>query len=511
MRSDNPSKQIRIGAILSYANVLLGNLIPLFYTPVMLSLMGQAEYGLYKMGASATSYISLTTLGLASAVNRFLIKERTQGGQEAEENTFGLFYVIFQIVAAAALVLGLIISANIGIVYGSTLNSVELRRIKIVIAVLALNMALGFSATPYTSIVTAHERFIFIQAINILSTVGGPVINLILLHMGYRSIGMAMAALGLNVVVRAAYILYVSRSMKVFPRFRSLPTKMLRDIFSFSVWIFVSDIVGRIYDSTDIVIIGATPGYGANSVAVYSIGFIFPTILLSLAQVMPVLFNPTINKMVFTDRSDRELSDMIIRVGRIQAFVVVLICSGFIAFGRPFIEFYAGPAFKEAYWVAVIIMLPDCIPLVQSAAHSLIRAKNMHRFRSMVYTLIALINVALTILLVKKLGIIGAAIPTGGAYLLGNGLLMNWYYWKKVHIDIPRFWRSVLPVFAVGALMAALMVFVAKWIDFYVFWHMLAGILVYTAVYVMILWVFVFDTNEKAVILETLRRSGTKD
>ena len=48
--------QLRIGIILNYVNLGLGNLIPIFYTPIMLSLLGQSEYGLYKLASSFTSY-----------------------------------------------------------------------------------------------------------------------------------------------------------------------------------------------------------------------------------------------------------------------------------------------------------------------------------------------------------------------------------------------------------------------------------------------------------------------
>ena len=41
--------QLRAGALLSYINLAIGCLIPMLYTPVMLELLGQAEYGLYSL------------------------------------------------------------------------------------------------------------------------------------------------------------------------------------------------------------------------------------------------------------------------------------------------------------------------------------------------------------------------------------------------------------------------------------------------------------------------------
>ena len=77
--------QLKIGVILNYVNMAIGNLLPLFYTPVMLSLLGQNEYGLYKLASSVTGYLSLISLGIGSALTRFLIKSNSEGGKEEEE------------------------------------------------------------------------------------------------------------------------------------------------------------------------------------------------------------------------------------------------------------------------------------------------------------------------------------------------------------------------------------------------------------------------------------------
>ena len=62
--------QVRMGAILSYLNMAIGSLIPMFYTPIKLQLMGQSEFGLYRLSSSVTSYLSLISFGIGSAVVR---------------------------------------------------------------------------------------------------------------------------------------------------------------------------------------------------------------------------------------------------------------------------------------------------------------------------------------------------------------------------------------------------------------------------------------------------------
>ena len=282
MKSDS-TKQIKIGMLLSYLNLGIGNLIPFFYTPIMLELLGQNEYGLYKIASSTTSYLSLMALGIGGAVSRFIIKARTQEGKEAEARMFGLFNLLFQAIAVLTLIVGFVITWNLDLIYGSSLTSVELYRMKILVGIMVVNTAVSFSATSYNSVVSSHERFVFIQCVNIISTICLPILNLIILFMGYRSIGMVVASLTSTIIIRVIYIFYVRKKLKIKPQYKNMPVGVVKEIFAFSFWVFLSNIVGQIFGSTDTVIIGAVPALATVGAAVYSVGNTFCIFSRSLA------------------------------------------------------------------------------------------------------------------------------------------------------------------------------------------------------------------------------------
>ena len=201
--------------------------------------------------------------------------------------------------------------------------------------------------------------------------------------------------------------------------------------------------VAQLYNATDTVMIGAIPVLATTGVAIYNVGNTFNSIVFSLTTGVSNLLAPKVNKMVFQGADNQELTELAIRVGRIQAYIIALLVSGFIAFGRPFIGFYAGSEYAESYWVAVLMMIPNMIPLVQSVFLSIIVAKNKHKFRSIVYLGIAILNVVGTWILMQKMGIVGAALMTGIALVIGQGFIMNWYYMKKIELNIPYFWKKV--------------------------------------------------------------------
>ena len=496
-----------MGAVLSYVNMAIGSLIPMFYTPVMLELLGQSEYGLFKLSSSITSYLSLISFGIGSAVVRYLTKYRAEEDRDGEEGVFALFNVIFAVIAVVTILTGVIITFSLDFVYGNSISEAgQMWELRVLVLILSATTSLNFLCTPYNAVVTSHERFIFLQVINILTTVVTPIINIIVLYFGYKSIGMVVSSFLLSIVIQICYIFYVHNSIGIKPNYKKMPKFLIKEILVFSFWIFVSNVVSQLYNSTDTLIIGAVPALSTIGVAIYSIGATFGTMMVNFSVGITSVLTPKINTMVFTNKTNTELTDLMIRIGRLQCYIIGLVCFGFIAFGRQFIYLWAGTGYEDAYWVAIVTMIPGCIPLIQGVALSIIVAKNKHKFRSLVFLCIAIINVVGTIICIKYFGIIGAAAVTGGALLLGQGLVMNWYYWKVIGLEIPRFWKNVLHLYIIPIILACLTLVLSKFIDFYNWGSFFAGVIVFTVVFIVLNWTLKMNHYEKDIFVGPVKR-----
>lgn len=181
-----------------------------------------------------------------------------------------------------------------------------------------------------------------------------------------------------------------------------------------------------------------------------------------------------------------------------------MIITGFISFGQPFIYFYAGVEYSDSYWVAILVMIPNVIPLIQSACLNVIIAQNKHKFRSIVYLGIAISNVIGTWILMKFLGVIGAALMTGLSLFIGTGVIMNWYYNKKTGLNMRKFWFEVGKIWIIPLLMSIFTLFISMVIDFYNLKVLLTGIFVFTIFYCFMQIKFVMNKNEKNLILKPI-------
>ena len=135
----------------------------------------------------------------------------------------------------------------------------------------------------------------------------------------------------------------------------------------------------------------------------------------------------------------KEINKIFRRVGRIQFIIMALTLTGFILYGKSFIAYWVGQDFEQAYYITLILMGSLLVPLIENMGIIVLQAKNKHAFRSEIYLFIAILNIVLTIPLAKLYGGIGCAIATAFALLIGNVVIINIYYHKKIGIDIIAF------------------------------------------------------------------------
>lgn len=496
--------QLRSGVYLSYINLLLGSLIPMFYTPVMLELLGEAEHGLYSLANSAVGYLSLLSFGFGSTILRYLSKYRAENDKAAVRRTFGFFLILYSGLAVLVMLGGWILVENAASIFERSLSDQELHKIKILLLVMAFHTALTFPMSVITSVALAYERYVFRRAMDIISTVAGPVVNLIALYMGYASVGMAVAGTVLQLLMLIPNTIYCFCILNIKPTFERMPGSLIREMVGFSFYVFIGSIVDTLFWATDKVILGML--VGTVAVSVYQIGSTFNNIVMQLSTSISGVLTPKITGMVVKDAPKEALTELFIRVGRIQFLVVGLIVTGFAVFGQPFILLWAGASYADAYWIAVLTLFPLCIPLIQNTGLSIVVAQNKHKFRSTVYLIIAIANVISTYLVVPYLGGIGAALCSCLSYLLGQGLIMNIYYDKVIGIDILLFWKNILRMAIFPGVMMVVGLFIKNavcfdnWITFF------AGVIVYTAIYCLGTYRLNMNDYEKDVIRGPLKK-----
>lgn len=490
--------QLKAGAVLNYVVILLNTLVGLLYTPYMLRMMGQSEYGLYSLVASVISYLTVLDLGLGNAVVRYTAKFRAEGKTIEQYEMFGMFFILYLIIGVIALIVGSALYFNVDTMFGNTMTSIELNKARVMMLLLIFNLVFTFPMSIFGSIITAYERFVFPRIVNIIRIILNTIVMICLLHMGYKAIAMVIVQTVFNVLTLMLNYVYCCRELNIKMYFRKFRWNFMKEVAVYSFWIFLNVIMDRIYWSTGQFVLGAMVGTAA--VAVFAVAIQLQHLYMQFSSAVSSVFLPKVTSMVTTDNDQKAVSDLFIRTGRIQYIIMALILSGFIVFGKQFIFLWAGSGYEDAYIMCILFFVSLLIPLIQNLGITILQARNQMKFRSLLYIVIAILALVFQVVLAKKYGGIGCASAVAGALLLGQGLVMNIYYSKKQGINIIQFWTEILKMSIVPVVITLLSFFIISNCCISNWNELALAILSYCTVYIPLFWLFSMNKYERTII-----------
>lgn len=496
--------QIKAGAILTYLSTGLSSIITILYTPLMLGILGQNEYGVYTLVNSTVANLGILSLGFASAYVRFYTRYKVNNDYEGLARLNGLFLTVFSVIAFIALLFGSILVLNVDNMFKGSLSKSEIRTATILMRVLVVNIAISFPAHVFTSFITANEKYVFLKVLHMLNIICSPLLNLLFLYLGFGSIGMVYVTLSISVIVDVTKVIFCVKKLNMKVDFKKIDFHILKDIFFFSFFIFLNIITDQINWNVDKFLLGIYQN--AVAIAIYGVASHLNSMYITISSSLSSLFIPRVNRLVATGEKDEEITKLFIKVGRIQFFILSLILVVYIFFGKYFISIWAGKDYTGSYLIGLLLIAPVTIPGIQNLGIEILRAKNLHKFRAVVYFGIALTNIFVSIPLCKYFGAVGAAIGTAVSLVIGNGVIMNIYYYKKAGVDIKKFWISILsafPMFIVPVAYGILMNIYFKIDNFFEFaFQMLAMVIIY----VVSAWFTAMNKYEKNLILTPLKK-----
>lgn len=496
--------QRKIGVILTYVSEAIKILSALLYTPIMLRLLGSGEYGLYQLVYSVVSYLSLLSLGFGAAYMRFFSRYNEADDQENVARLNGMFMTIFGVISILCILCGVVMTQNASFIFGTGLTNAELDKAKVLMSLMVFNLAVTFLNTVFNCIVTARERFFFQKLLLVAQNLLNPFLTLPLLLLGYGSVGMVLVTTSITVVKFLIDIWFCFRKLHVHFVFKGFKFGLLKEMWIFTFFLFLNQIIDQVNWSVDKFLLGRYAG--TVSVAVYGVGAQINSMYVQFSTAVSNVFVPKVNQIVASSDDDNELTKIFIKVGRVQFIIMTLILSGFLIFGSIFVAIWAGAEYSESFYVALLLMTPATVPLIQNLGIEIQRARNKHRARSVVYFCIAIANIFISIPLIKTLGPIGAAWGTAIALVVGNILFMNWYYHFHLGIDIARFWKEIINF--IPALIAPVIVGVCivKLMPLNHFFVFCVAVLFYSVVYGLSMWFLGMNDSEKDMIRKPIRK-----
>ncbi|WP_203289111.1 oligosaccharide flippase family protein [Metabacillus sp. cB07] len=496
--------QKKAGVLLSYILTITNALVGFIYIPFLIYSLGQGEYGLFQLMGSILIYLGLFDGGLSNTVTRYYSRCIALKDEKGKENILFLSTIIYFIFTLVLILVGIIFYFYLDEVFINSLTSAELETAHKMYVVILITVVITISTAVFNSIITAHEKFVFLKSLAIIQTIIRPVIVFAVFTIEANALILIVIQAGISILGVVFKILYTFKKLKVKIRFHSWDKTLLKEMFGYSFYIFIGIVMDQIFWRSDQVILGIIDG--TASVAIYSIAAQIIMYYMTLSTATSGVFLPSITKKVVSNAPIEELSSIFIKVGRLQYLILGSIVTGFILFGKEFIIMWVGEDFVEAYYITLVIMIPFTIDLIQNIGLTILQAKNMYGFRTIVFLGMALLKVVISIPLAIQYGGLGPAIATSAAYIVGNGIIMNIYYHKKIRINIIKFWSEIGKISILLLIMIGPGVLISYINLNSQVLSLLIKLVLFLMIYILLMWKLGMNKYEKDLILTPLNK-----
>lgn len=488
------------GVLLSVLLMIFEVLSTLLLTPFIIRSFGQAEYGVYKLTVSVAAYLMLLDMGIGNAVVRYTAKYHTVGEREQERRFFGVAQSYYTLIALVAGICGAGLTAAFPVLFAKGLTGAEIRLGQILLLIITVNTMVTLATAVFQNIIIGYGLFVVSRGASIIQILLRMALTFGALCLGYKSIAVVMINLLMTILCRSGFAAYVLFRLKLRPTLSGVKKSFVLEVAGYSTWILLQMVATQINAFADQILLGALVSNASVLIAVYGVGVQVVQYFQSIGTAVTGVLMPGVVRMVEHDASQSRLQDEMVRIGRIILLGLLAIWGGFLIYGKQFIELWAGPEYIEGYAVALILMTAYLFILTEAIGTQILWAKNEHKEQAILKFGIVLVNVGLTIVLIRWKPLIGATIGTFVSLIGGDVCVMNLVFKRKIGFNIVSYYRElfrgILPAFVLVIVVNILlsMTHLSGWRGF------ICNVAAYCMVYIAVIYTLGVNKQEKKMI-----------
>lgn len=442
------------GSLLRSLNLFLRVLIAFVMTPIIIHSLGDRMYGFWILIGTFIGYYGLFDIGLSSSVQRFVSRALGQNDMNEMNSIINTTFFMFLIIGIVTII------CSLGAAIFSTYfikSPEEISLFRKVIIILGFSVALGFPIKVFQGVLTSYLRYDLTAYVSMIQAISSSFIIYYFLKQGYGIWALTVISFFANLV---EYILTVIYAKRVFPElkinYHLFSKERVKLLFGYSSKTFIAQLGDILRFRVDSIVIA---GYlSVSLVTYYSVGakiieFFGNFIMGSIGLMSPVFSQ-------YEGRSDYDaIRSRFLQVTKISVVASIFIGMSIIFYGKVFIQRWMGSGFESSYTVVVILCIPYIIALMQNPSISLLYGISKHHFYAISNTIEAVLNLTLSIILVKYFGIYGVALGTAIGMIIFKLLIQPVFVCRAIKLSLSEYYINTLGYTALKMLVPLMIYF----------------------------------------------------
>lgn len=426
------TKRFAFNVVMNWLSMGVGMLVPFFLTPVVIHHLGATAYGVWILAVSTVAYLNLLDLGLRSAVIRYVSKADAQGDIEEAQKAIGAALWFRLLIAAGAVILSMLLAVVFPHLF--KVPAELARAAQITVLFCALGVAITLVTGVYGAVLGAVHRFDVLSGVSVAQTLARAGGVILILRSGH---GLVTLAYWEFAIVFATGLTTWISAMKIYPACRVRLGKpdfeTLKKIWSYSMTTFIIVIAVQVVFNTDNMVVGAFLSVGV--VAFYSIGGSLVAYSRQIVSAMATTFIPMASGMEASGKSG-QLQRLLVRGTQATLALALPISLALLFRGKTFIGLWMGPQYSEISGnVLRILMISQFFGIANTTAGQIAFGVEKHKAMARWAIIEAGLNLGLSVLMVKAIGLYGVAWGTAIATVLVH--LIFWPRFVQRELGVP--------------------------------------------------------------------------
>jgi O-antigen/teichoic acid export membrane protein len=493
-------RRLAIGSAMNVANLLVTALVSILMMPFIVHHLGDRMYGIWALVAAVVGYYGLLELGLATAIRRYL---GASLGAQNEEESRRVFNTALLLYCGLGLVVLLVTISAALLAPFFTKRPEDAHLFRLVIFLVGLSVSIGFPIRVYRGVLEAHLRFDSAGAFDLLSVLFRTALIVPALLAGYKVVSLAAVTLLSTTLWAFLYISFAHRTLPFLAvDWKYFTRETARRLFSYSVFSLMSQMSDILRFQMDSVVVASFLGLAL--VTHYSIAGRLAQFYMGTMQAFIGVF-ATIFSRKDGARDHAGMKKTFFFASKLSLCSASFMGFGLILWSKPFILRWMGPAYSDSYAPLVALVTGYIFALWQAPSVHLLFGISKHKFFAVMNVIEGLANLALSIWLARRIGMLGVAVGTLIPITISKLFVQPVYVCHAAGFKLSEY--LALAGKTLGVVLLALIVPFAVTLKFAVpNYKVLFGIAIFSAsCYVLIVLRLAFTPDEKRLLWRGIR------
>ncbi len=415
--------------------------VTLILTPFVLRELGAARYGIWILTSSFVGYYGFLDLGFRTGVVQYLTRYLAVNDYERGSDCISSAVSALSVLSMVMVILSF--GGAVAAPYLFALPPGTGNEAFWCILIVGVSSAVQCALSPFSAVFTAKQRFDLTNMIGIgtrLLTAGGIFAAL---KAGYGLVGVSSAFCGANVIdylVRWCVSRFLAPELDV--SWKRAKIERLREIASFGGWNFLISLNSYIYSYVPNILIGVFMPIAAVGYYALATGLLrnVNSILSPIGQVIyPVAVE------LHSKDNKLELMRMYHDATRLMMLVMIpiVLVASFWAndFYRLWVgeKYISGSTFLSVALIFQILLISTVTCFSSSVAQQILTGSGRVPVTATLLISGSIINLALSLILIRPLGLLGVAVATVVSSLLVDAIAVPYMLHKTLGFSIKDF------------------------------------------------------------------------